>query len=685
MNKIPTYIIILFRSRVFFLLCSFIFYSGSVFSTNFYVDPSSISSTANGSLLNPWKAISQVNSYIPTLKPGDTVFFKRGQQFRGNIIITIAGTEANPIVFTSYGLGSPPEMISTGAPIFLLRGARNIKIDGFKIFDPSISDSLHIIQARIPYGIILKNAPNCIIKNCDISKVGIGISVEGGSDQTTIEDNFIHDLRMVRNTPITMNSNDDYGANPMVIGSSRNTIRNNRFEECWARSYDYGFDGGAVELFGASVNDNKVFYNTAINCNGFLEIGSQGNGSALNNIVAYNKIINCGAIGVIQNAGSFKVDVRNLQYYNNTVIETAKQYSRSSSLFWMAATGSQGMVTVKNNLFWLSSGVNFVNSRFSSGQMIHSNNIYRMSSGSLGYSLGSTEQFSATANHFTAASGNPVNWNLELLPLSTAINAGTDLGLKQDFRGKSILNAPDIGILEYHPFIEKVPLIATANLSRIKCNGDSAELQITAKGGSPPYLGIGNYSVKAGRYNYWVKDKLGDSTSISILVEEPTPISHVYEIDSIHNEKALYRLSVTANGGISPYMFSINETEYQPIGLFDSVSSGENIVNVIDSIGCIKSLSVILDENSVNHQIIDLPFISIRPNPSNGNFLLLLNRAVPSTPYSIDIYDSMGRIVLSAHNYREEILSFGSNFSPGIYFVRVFQGRKSSDFRAIKL
>jgi hypothetical protein len=108
-------------------------------------------------------------------------------------------------------------------------------------------------------------------------------------------------------------------------------------------------------------------------------------------------------------------------------------------------------------------------------------------------------------------------------------------------------------------------------------------------------------------------------------------------------------------------------------------------MNVIDSIGCIKSLSIILDENTINHQILDLPFITIRPNPSNGNFLLLLNRTISSTPYSVDIYDSMGRIVLSEQNYREEILSFGSNFSPGIYFVRVFQGRKSSVFRVIKI
>ena len=684
MINIPNYIVDSFRVKIFFLLPFFIFYSASIFSTNFYVDPSSVSSISSGTLLNPWKAISQLNSMIPTLKPGDTVFFKGGQLFRGNIVVSVGGTEVKPIVFTGYGLASPPVMISTGAPIFLLRGARNIIIDGFKIIDSSISDSLHTIQAKIPYGIILKNAPNCIIKHCDISKVGIGISVEAGSDQTIIENNFIHDLRMVRNTPINMNSNDDYGANPMVIGSSNNIIRNNRFEECWARSYDYGFDGGAVELFGASVNDNKVFYNTAINCNGFLEIGSQGNGSAFNNIVAYNKIINCGAIGVIQNTGSFKVDVRNLQYYNNTVIETTKQYSRSSSLFWMAATGSPRMVTLKNNLFWLSSGVNVANSRFSSGQMIHSNNIYRMSSGSLGYSLTSTEQFSATANHFTGTSGNPAFWNLELLPLSTAINAGVDIGFKQDFSGKSILNTPDIGTLEYHPFIHKLPLIATANLSPIKCNGDSAQLQISAKGGSPPYLGIGSYSVKAGRYNYWVKDSLGDSTLISVLVEEPTPISLMYAIDSIQGEEALYRLVVTASGGISPYMYSINETEYQPIGIFDSISSGKNTLNVTDSVGCIKSLNIVLEEYTVNQQTVDLPFISIMPNPSNDSFLLLFNRSVSGTPYSIDVYDAVGRIILSKRNFKENKLRFGSNFSHGTYFVRCFQDNKFSFFRILK-
>jgi parallel beta-helix repeat protein len=618
------------------------------------------------------------------MNPGDTMFFKRGQIFRGNIIISKSGTIFKPIVFTGYGSGSLPEIISTGGPVFLLRNVSNIIVDGFKITDPSISDSLHVIQSKIPYAIVLRNAPNCFISNCDISKVGVGISLESESNYSTITGNFIHDLRMVRNTPSTINSNDDFGANPIVIHSSKNIISYNRFEECWARSHDYGFDGGAIELFGMNVNDNRIEYNTAINCNAFLEIGSQGNGSAWNNIVAYNKIINCGATAVLQNSGNFKIDIRNLLYYNNTIVEVTKKYSKSVSLFWMADNGIAGMITLKNNIFWLSSGVNLVNSRGNKGQIIHENNIYRMSSGSLFYKLNSSEQFSTSMNHFTNTKGDPSNWNLELLPLSTAINAGVDLGFKKDFNKKSILNAPDIGSFEFHPINEKDSLVASAYLSRIKCNGDSTELKLTAKGGVPPYIGVGTYSVKAGTYNYRIKDNVGDSTMVSILVLDPDPISLEYNVESIQNQKSLYRLNVKARGGISPYLYSLNDSEYQSNGQFDSVLIGVNKINILDSIGCIESISIILDNQDVNHQVSGIPFLSIRPNPSNGAFLLLLKQTIPSIPFFVDVYDFTGRVIFSQQIYRDYQVSFGNDLIPGIYFVRIVQDGKLSVVRIIK-
>jgi hypothetical protein len=212
--------------------------------------------------------------------------------------------------------------------------------------------------------------------------VGIGIATYTGSDNTTITGNFMHNMRMVKNTPTSVNNNDDYGANPMVLGSSNNTVNNNLFEECWALSYDYGYDGGAVELYGAAVNNNKIQYNTAINCNGFLEVGSGSGGVSNNNIVAYNKIINCGLLGTFQNAGAYTTSINNLQYLNHTVVETVRQQSLPSSLFYMAAaSGPSGMVVLKNNIFWLTSGINFANAKFNTSAMVHSNNIFRMSSG----------------------------------------------------------------------------------------------------------------------------------------------------------------------------------------------------------------------------------------------------------------------------------------------------------------
>jgi len=185
--------------KIIFLILSFILIEKN-YAKNYYVDPSSAANTANGSLLNPWKNISQINNAMSGFDPGDTIFFKRGQRLSGTLYISNSGKTERPIVFTNYGVGNIPEISTGGAPVFLVRNARNIIIDGFKIADPSIDDPLHLIQARMKYGIILQNSPFCTIRNCEISKVGVGISVENGSDSTSIIKNFIHDLRMVRNT-----------------------------------------------------------------------------------------------------------------------------------------------------------------------------------------------------------------------------------------------------------------------------------------------------------------------------------------------------------------------------------------------------------------------------------------------------------------------------------------------------
>lgn len=66
------------------------------------------SATDAQSAATPWKTIGKLNAIMCTLKPGDAVFFKRGETFDGAIVVTVSGTSALPITFGAYGTGNLP-------------------------------------------------------------------------------------------------------------------------------------------------------------------------------------------------------------------------------------------------------------------------------------------------------------------------------------------------------------------------------------------------------------------------------------------------------------------------------------------------------------------------------------------------------------------------------------------------
>jgi parallel beta-helix repeat protein len=661
-----------------------------LFATNYYVDASSTATTANGTLAFPWKTIAQVNSGTTLLNPGDSVLFKRGQSFSGRLTISRSGSATAPIVYSNYGTGNLPEFNNAITDIINITNKQYVVIDGIKIIDNSISTTDHTVQAKISYAINLENSPNCSIKNCDISLVGVGIAVLAGSDNTTITGNYMHNMRMVRNTPTSVNPDDDYGANPMVIGSSNNNISNNRFEECWALSYDYGYDGGAVELFGGTMNNNKIMNNTAINCNGFMEIGSSSNGTAQNNIVAYNKIINCGIIGVYQNGSTFSVTVNNLQYYNNTVVETIKQYSQPGVMFWMAGTGSAGMVVVKNNIFWLSSGTNFASSKFNSGQMVHSNNIFRMATGSLGITLNSSELLSTSTSLFTSVAGAPADWNLALTSTSAAINFGTPVGLAKDFMGNAISGNPDAGMLEYttgsDATVTVLPLDALATAGPINCNGGTTTVVVSATGGTSPYTGIGSFTVAAGSYKYFVTDAKGLKDSVLIAVAEPTAIAASLTSGAITSTGGSTSITVSASGGSSPYNYNINNGSYQTSNVFSSVLAGTYTVNTKDSKGCIigKSITVASYQEPVVTTSVKFT-ASVYPNPTTNFFKVSIYRYHSNYPVYINVFNTGGNLVYSVKGDAYTTYSFGNSFISGTYYVKVTIGGTTKSFTVVKL
>jgi hypothetical protein len=515
----------------------------------------------------------------------------------------------------------------------------------------------------------------------------VGIAVQAGSNNTTIINNYMHNMRMVRNTPTTINPDDDYGANPMVIGSSNNTINYNKFEDCWALSYDYGYDGGAVEFFGATMSNNKVMYNTAINCNGFLEIGSNVNGIAENNLIAYNKIINCGIIGVYQNGSTFSVSVKNLQYYNNTIIETQKQFSQPTVLFWMAGTGTPGMVIVKNNIFWLSSGVNVVNSKFASGQMIHTNNIYRMSSGAVGFALTSSELLSASLNLFVNNTGDVKTWDISPLSTSPAINFGTPVGLTQDFNGETIDQNPEAGIIEFKSVTMRIavsPLEATATNGIITCNGGTTTVSVTAIGGSTPYTGVGNFTVKAGNHQFIVSDNAGLKDTVVVSVSEPKAIALSVTSGTISSTNGTTSLTINGSGGTTPYLYSLNGSSFQSSNTFSNLVAGSYQINVKDSNSCSSSSSFTI--NAFQEPTVYVRYkVSIFPNPTTNYFIVRVTHASKDMPVYITVLDAYGKIVYTLTGSIYTSYYIGQQFTPGTYYIKTKLGSTVYTYKVLKL
>jgi hypothetical protein len=75
----------------------------------YYVSSSGDDSNAGTSESSPWKTIEKLNTALASdnnggfIAPGDSVLFKRGDTFYGNVRATRSGTVDNPITISSYG------------------------------------------------------------------------------------------------------------------------------------------------------------------------------------------------------------------------------------------------------------------------------------------------------------------------------------------------------------------------------------------------------------------------------------------------------------------------------------------------------------------------------------------------------------------------------------------------------
>ncbi|WP_255156647.1 T9SS type A sorting domain-containing protein [Ferruginibacter sp. HRS2-29] len=267
----------------------------------------------------------------------------------------------------------------------------------------------------------------------------------------------------------------------------------------------------------------------------------------------------------------------------------------------MIIIGSNCTISMKNNIFWLTDGVDVARSGiFNLAQNTHENNIYHLGTGSvLGFTANASE-LSTMASLFTSIAGtDPELWNYNPLAASPAVDFGRSVGLTRDFAGTSVAgnSTPNAGMLEGGVTTPTTPLAATSTAAAVACNGGTTTVTVAATGGTAPYTGTGTFTKPAGTHTFTVTDAAGASATTSVTVTQPLlPLTAVLSAGVILLNGGVTAITTVAAGGTIPYTYSLNAGTYQSSNIFNGVAAGTHRITVKDSKGCTVSETITITQ-----------------------------------------------------------------------------------------
>ncbi len=379
----------------------------------YFVDSTAGNDAADGTTAGTaWRSLAKVNAV--TFHPGDTISFKRGGSWTGTLTLSSSGSPEAPIVVGAYGSGNLPKI---GGPV---TNCVHVTGSDLEIGDLRASGcdwaGFELVGDRIVLDTIQADANV------------VGVSIVDGSDGNTIRWSTIKDnTKMSKLTPKEVNPDDDSGAFGVLVHGNDNVISRNVISGQYAFSYDYGFDGAAVEIFNG--NRNLIEYNTTSNNESFTELGRNGTGkTADDNVFAYNSVTSTksqGAFLVTRGARSHIGPVRGTVAVNNSV-------SIPNGDGWSCDAGcGAGILKLRSNVIKVGKKVGYEDA-FDSGDPAESADEDRSV-----YS-GSVYQFALGPNSVKADPLFTSSTDLRLKAGSPAIGRGEDAGFPYDLAGKPL-------------------------------------------------------------------------------------------------------------------------------------------------------------------------------------------------------------------------------------------------------
>ena len=326
------------KYQVFVLLLSF-----SLCAQNqYYLSSSTGNDNNNGSQTQPWKTLSKISN--TTLGPGDTVYFKKGDTFRGHYVVNGSGTEQSPITFTAYGTGNQPVISGSDhddgggdyREAILVENEDNMIFEDLEIQNHRttsrsnvgdlVSFGIQVISSsagtknnftfrdmtfKNVYGLYWVDPSNQSEFNAfEVSGLTFKSSWGGIINNVVVEDSYFTDLQRIgihikntsgktsdkRNTNIVVRRNEFFqigGTCVLPIRTENCLIENNIFNQPGAKTNDKMIGRGSAVWNWYSIN-TIVQYNQAINAKGILDShGIHVDHSNVDTFIQYNYMQDC--------------------------------------------------------------------------------------------------------------------------------------------------------------------------------------------------------------------------------------------------------------------------------------------------------------------------------------------------------------------------------------------------------
>lgn len=309
----------------------------------YYLSTSLGDDNNNGNINQPWKTLAKISN--TSLGPGDIVYFKSGDTFKGHFEVNGSGTNEEPIVLTSYGSGEKPiisgsnhndgggdykeailvtnndniifdnleiqnhrtisrsgvgDLVSFGVLIevnqsnnnlnnFLFRNMTFKNIYGLYWVDPSNQGAFNAFEVS---GITFKSGTGGVINNViiedsyftDLQRIGIHIKNIAGKTSTKRNKNFV-----VRNNEFFQTG----GTCVLPIRTENCLIENNIFNQPGAKTNDKMIGRGSAVWNWYSIN-TIIQHNQSINAKGILDShGIHVDHSNIDTFIQYNYMQDC--------------------------------------------------------------------------------------------------------------------------------------------------------------------------------------------------------------------------------------------------------------------------------------------------------------------------------------------------------------------------------------------------------